>query len=1168
MWQDAWDHMDAADREGIDSATRQKLKDYGVNLRSKYKGPKRLDLPDVEPIRPEDEEAIARSGLEENQKAAVRDYLSGTDGYREVGERHGVTGQTILNWGRKVFNDTAWKRLEAERQSRAEARGERRPDRHRGKPGAAEKAAQEAKEGHWVFSDLPIPKSDPGRTRADAIGGTPDVVKADRPEVEARLSGARGLKRPSLLARAKQYAANAWHRVTRPQIHLPNTPEFASDQEAFRQLNNFPNVVADQTARSIAGIVDQLGPQQLALFERALIVQNQLAALERSEPLRFGFKDKAEVEAYKKKLDALVAATPEVQQALQTREAIRKYLVGEAVKAKLLPEAALDNDAYYHQQVLGLMDGAGKVGSGAAVPLQYKRAFQKARVTDIESLDEKFDYNTSYIEAEARWMSDMLSSLAKERWLDRFIEPGNTHDALKRQAKDKNWENLVGGPENVARIWELRGRLAELRESEDAADSATRQEMAQLSEELSKLDPTVPFRQRIAIGMRRLGKAGVDTDAIESDQFFRELDDIIDKAPDSDAAIAAKMIYKAIGDRNAFIKEKLGRDFLTWEKLVPDTHEVWSPEPGNLFFRATTVPERIVEAVTAGVLKEAKVSADDLKTALVLGGQRRPMVIKKELVAQLKDTLAPAPGGPLSQLSRNLMGMWKSYTLFNPKRMVGYLFRNTTGDLEPVLAAAPGMVKEIKAAYAEVSAYHSGKQTEMSVDLKDARDLGVIGSGITKTEIPDLKDVPILRRFGDKPNLVSRYYEWAKRINSIREDTLRYAAYLYYKGKLERGEPFHYGAAKKSTVDALLKEQGVTMAAGHLARNLLGDYGNLTHFGNWMRQHAAPFWSWVEVNFKRWPRLTENAVRAGLTKDTAISAGALTAINLIRLGGLYAAVYTWNNTVMRDAEEKLSPQERARLHITLGMNDDGTVRKFDRVGSLSDLADWFGVEEILAAPPQATAGDIAGDVGKNLLNKLVQSGRPDIKSAAEVFTGQSFFPDVTRPRPTPRDELATAPLGLTDELKFLKGKLGRTGDVPKPGYARRLLGTADTHPGRAALSEVHDLRRRFLEAEGRPQLGRSFGRSSVAKMQDALNADNFEAFKDAKAAYLADKGNEKKFRDALDKFDPLAERVSDKLERKFEREYLTDEQRKKLGVARNYAKDQKAKMLEWWRRAK
>jgi hypothetical protein len=244
------------------------------------------------------------------------------------------------------------------------------------------------------------------------------------------------------------------------------------------------------------------------------------------------------------------------------------------------------------------------------------------------------------------------------------------------------------------------------------------------------------------------------------------------------------------------------------------------------------------------------------------------------------------------------------------------------------------------------------------------------------------------------------------------------------------------------------------------------------------------------------------------------------------------------------------------------------VRKFDRVGSLSDLADWFGVEEILAAPPQATAGDIAGDVGKNLLNKLVQSGRPDIKSAAEVSTGQSFFPDVTRPRPTPRDELATAPLGLTDELKFLKGKLGRTGDVPRPGYARRLLGTADTHPGRAALSEVHDLRRRFLEAEGRPQLGRSFGRSSVAKMQDALNADNFEAFKDAKAAYLADKGNEKKFRDALDKFDPLAERVSDRLERKFEREYINDEQRKKLAVAREYAKEQRAKMLEWWRRSK
>jgi hypothetical protein len=434
--------------------------------------------------------------------------------------------------------------------------------------------------------------------------------------------------------------------------------------------------------------------------------------------------------------------------------------------------------------------------------------------------------------------------------------------------------------------------------------------------------------------------------------------------------------------------------------------------------------------------------------------------------------------------------------------------------------------------------------------------------------------VPGLRRLGEGKGvggkilgMIPAYYEWAKRVNSVREDTLRYAAYLHYKKKLDAGEAIHYGAAKKSTVDALAKEQGNQVAAAHLARNLLGDYGNLTHFGNWMRQHAAPFWSWVEINFKRWPRLSENAVRAGLSRDTAISAGAVTAINLMRLGGLYAAVYTWNNTVMRDAEEKLSPKERARLHITLGMNDDGTVRKFDRVGSLSDLMDWFGTEELLAAPPQASTGDIASDMGKGLLNKLAQTARPDFKSGIEVASGQSFYPDVTRPRPMGRDELAVAPLGLQDELKFLKGKLGRTGDVPRPGYARRLLGTADTDPGRAAMSEIHDLRQRFLKAEGKPT-GMAFGRSSLAKMQDAVSAGDLDAFRDAKAAYLKAGGNVQKFREALARLDPVEERLNEKLERKFVKEYLNDGQREKLKVAREYAKSQRAKLIDWWKQAK
>lgn len=897
---------------------------------------------------------------------------------------------------------------------------------------AAQKAGEEA------FRSMMLPEVRTGpvnRVREDKI---PAVVQHEDPVVESRLQKSHGLEAKSLISRIKETADAAWRGLTRAQVHLPQTAENAIANEGFRLLKTIPKTASDEANRTLAAILDPLGPKQLALFERKLLVDNQLASIDRGEPLRFGFKDRAQVEAYKARLDGLVGETPEVQRALATRESIRKELVQRAIGFKILSEDALKNDAYYHQMINSLMEV--ERYTGGSRPLRTKRAFEKGRVTGVEELPEEFDYNTSFVEAEARWMTELMMETRKEEILRDHFAPYDLFPSLSKQARETGipWRQLMKGMEG---------------------------------------------------------------------------------------------------------------------------YELWSPQPGNLFYKAHTVPEKLAEQLLTSELKVAGIDASDLKEALVMGGLRRPMILPEALVKQLADTQKPAAEGAVGTASRDLMGAWKAFTLLNPKRLVGYMARNLTGDIEPIIAAAPGAVRHVDRAISELRKYYTG-DLAMSPELRAARDGGVIGSSLSAEEIPDVKDLPVFRRLFDKDGTsggllkaAGSYYEKAKTLNEFRESIGRYAAFLYYREKLMAGEPINYGGAKKSTVESLVQKLGPDVAAAHLSRNLLGDYGDLTQFGTWARRHVAPFYSWIEVNFKRWPRLATNAVKAA-QQGNASAAGVMAATSIARLGALYAGVWAWNNFVKGDEEKDLSPDDRASLHINLGRNEDGSVRVFRRVGSLSDFLDWFGVNEVLKAPPQASAGDVARDVAMSPVNKAVGAVRPDVKGGFELATGQSLYPDVTRPAPKRRDEIMAGMFGLQDELKMAKGQ------PVKPHYQQRLLGLTQVMPGQAAVSEVRDLKKTFEKGLGK-KVDRPQSPSAIAPMRDAATYDDFEAFRRAKADYVAAGGTFQKFKESLDNLDPIKGSLNEADERKFKK-WLTDGQSETLARARVYVKDQQKKLQKWW----
>ena len=136
-----------------------------------------------------------------------------------------------------------------------------------------------------------------------------------------------------------------------------------------------------------------------------------------------------------------------------------------------------------------------------------------------------------------------------------------------------------------------------------------------------------------------------------------------------------------------------------------------------------------------------------------------------------------------------------------------------------------------------------------------------------------------------------------------------------------------------------------------MARDALGDYGNVSATGTWARHRLIPFVSWMETNTVRYFHLSKNAYLHARDVNAAegVAAGALTAASMFaRIGIFYGAVQLWNNLFFGDEEDELSTEERIRLHLHVG-RWGGQINTIKFQGALSDFLGWFGWK-MLEAP--------------------------------------------------------------------------------------------------------------------------------------------------------------------------------------------------------------------------
>jgi len=196
--------------------------------------------------------------------------------------------------------------------------------------------------------------------------------------------------------------------------------------------------------------------------------------------------------------------------------------------------------------------------------------------------------------------------------------------------------------------------------------------------------------------------------------------------------------------------------------------------------------------------------------------------------------------------------------------------------------------------------------------------------------------------------------------------------------------------------------------------------------------------------------------------------------------------------------------------------------------------------------------------------------RPDLKAAFEVPAGQSTFPDVFNPRTIERGESVAGIAGLQDEYKWAKGMIIGEGNRTRPHYWQRwMLGVSD--PRQNALSEMYDLREKFLEKKG-ASAGGNYPISKFRNARYAAQNEDYEAFKEWKLAYLKDEGGSpaaaaKKFHDFTKRLDPIQSGLSRKDEVEFEQKFINGLQRQKLKVARDYSQQLRTLLWMWWRTA-
>jgi hypothetical protein len=993
------------------------------------------------------------------------------------------------------------------------------------------------------------------------------------PEIDARVKASHGVKSPSTFSKIKELMGTLVRMASREYEHLPRGKEFAPVRFELLRLAKQKDVATTKTLKIIQGIlVDFINdPKAYNHFEWKVLLNDLAEEAKAGHELPFGYTEE-KLKTDIKRLDEALKDYPQVTRAIEKRRKVWDAIVDAYIEAQeaigFKVEGKLTKKDYYRHMVLDYANQR-RTPSGTGKKLRTPTGAFYLKHRKGSTLD----INTNYLEAEYEVMAQMLYDIERSKVIKFINDEANIINDLKSKAKSTNHSNIMKHFEQMAK---------RMNEGKDPDKWVTAEDMYRRT-----------LNKKQAMGFNRLAKMAEEgelpggddpkwskaIDALasgeENEKTMEYLSWILKNHHDTEAARNAALIFRGIHEKDRYIRETLGNKFVTWEDIIPEGYTTWQPREGNVFFFADTISSQYAEEQLAKGMEIIGVPKNKIRQVLAVGRKFPEMVIREEIAMTLDNLTVDRPLNPVSDFFKRIMGAWKEYQLISPKKWAKYNIRNISGDAEPVYIGNPSTFTKVPRAAKELYHVYFGDGA-MTKDMRDWFERGGMQSLLTVQEMGDVNQLRMFVNLMEKKGKITEiptkvwqgYWKAARLSTNYREAILRYAAYLDYLEQIKagKGKPKNFGASDPEEVMALKSDED---KAYWLSNDLLGAYDRVSVIGKWLREHIFPFWSFQELNFKRYIQFIKNAARDEKTAEmvgrTALSMVKTTIKRspfiayrigkfLIKAVGVWAALDIYNKMRWPDEEKELPPDVRNTPHIVLGRDKNGEVLYFTRLGSLGDFLEWFGLEESPALVGDFLSGrknlkEIVTEMAKGSANKVIQAVGPQYKIPAELIMGRKIFPDAFEPGMI-RDRwyYVFQSLDLDEEYSAIM-------KLPRKPYKETLKNflVYSQEPGQGAYYEILDLKREFQK-----KIGKASGfMSEISPKSQALyylklsiRYQDIEAMKKYAEEYISHGGTADDLATSLRNMHPL--HGLNKVEKEAFIKWLDKEDKERLILAMEY----------------
>ncbi|MBU1621742.1 MAG: hypothetical protein KJ604_19990, partial [Gammaproteobacteria bacterium] len=1039
------------------------------------------------------------------------------------------------------------------------------------------------------------------------------------PELEARDLKNQGVERPSISKRLADFGERVWNRMSREYEHLGRGGEFSRLRFDLTRLQKQFTVSGSKAVERMDKTLSDLSRDDYDLFRRKVILDDLMYEVDEgrlTDDRRINGFGPEDVRREAARINEKVGKNKAVHEAIQKRNQAWNKIKADYIKAMedigFNVRDRFNNPAYFRHQVLEYINAKGLYGTGKKLKTPTGRGFLKKREGG------NYDMNSDYLQSEYEVMSQMIYDIEVARTIKSVDDNYNIQEQLKARARSQNTENVMNifrerakdveptkadleeaGPKgDVTEIIARKMYRMALNKKQAMGFKRLQDALARWEDERSPVPSDGRFDglfEDLAVAREEAEAANADAaemgmpagvatvDVSDENQplLFPYLAWLMKERRDTDAGRAAALIFKGMSEKRQFTKKELTKlgQYKTWQDLVPEGYVVWQPREGNMFYYAYSVPEIVAAQLGEGGMEKIGLTPDQIRKVMAVGGRRREFVVKEEVAATLDAMTKERPDSPAYRASRFVQRIWKQWILLGPRRLFKYNVRNLSGDGDALVVGNPSAFKWVPQASRELFAAMV-RNAPLKGNMLDWFERGGTGATLQVQELGEVNDLEPFRRlqrkmYGNRMRnlpvrLAKQYWRAARISTDLRESILRYAAYLDYleQMKANGGRPKNFGASIREEVMAL---DDIKDRAWKLSNDLLGAYDEVSVTGQGLREHLIPFWSWNEVNMRRYKRLVQNAIQdersmqllgRGLAGGLAIKAP-MVALKVgkfaVMATALWSVMAAWNHLMYPDEEDELPEDVRGRPHIIYGRDKDGSVRYFSRLGAVADALEWFGAD---IAPQyvadflngRRTVKEIAIEMAKGAPNKLVQGITPiGPKGLLEVITRRQLFPDFTRPRLIRDRGLYVAELiGAGPEYMALRRKI--TGGPPGKPYGESVWDTFGykIDPLQVAYWDIRGEQRRWETKQGKasegfwlsPRGSALYNLRLAARYKDSVSQEKYAK------EYIALQGTLRGMRQSFERMAPLA--GMSKEDQKAFIASLDSEQLRQLGKAERF----------------